>query len=146
MNVDTCAAGERDVPGQLGSSPPSLPIIMTFTETVSVTVTCHVACITFSSAPHASFSISLMMIGTVYRNYHHPALIIIFVFPGLLPKILQPSSQEHACPTWTCACLAKHYSKWPVGDPKLNLVPTAPKLHKVALHHVLVGIPTLTVS
>ena len=51
------------------------------------------------------------MIGTIYRNYHHPALIIIFVFPDLPPKILQTSSQEHACPTWTYACLSKHYSK-----------------------------------
>ena len=36
------------------------------------------------------FGVSL--IGTVYRNYHHPALIIIFIFPDLLPKILQISS------------------------------------------------------
>ena len=28
------------------------------------------------------------MIGTMYRNYHHSALIVIFIFPGLLPKIL----------------------------------------------------------
>ena len=28
------------------------------------------------------------MIGTVYRNYHRPALIITFIFPDLLPKIL----------------------------------------------------------
>ena len=54
---------------------------------------------------------TLPVIGTVYRNYHHSALIVIFIFPGLLPKILQPSSQEHACPTWTYACLAKHNSK-----------------------------------
>ena len=51
------------------------------------------------------------MIGTVYHNYHHSALIVIFVFPGLLPKILRPSSQERACPTQTYACLAKHNSK-----------------------------------
>ena len=29
------------------------------------------------------------MIGTVYRNYHRPALIIVIVFPDLLPKILR---------------------------------------------------------
>ena len=51
------------------------------------------------------------MIGTMYHNYHHPALIITFIFPDLLPKILQTSSQEHACPTRTYACLSKHYSK-----------------------------------
>ena len=51
------------------------------------------------------------MIGTVYCNYHRPALIIIFVFPDLPPKILQTSSQGRACPTRTYACLAKHYSK-----------------------------------
>ena len=86
------------------------------------------------------------MIGTVYHNYHRSALIVIFIFPGLLPKILQPSSQERTCPTWTYACLAKHNSKWPIGTPRLNLVPTAPKLYKVASHHVLVGIPTLKVT
>ena len=32
------------------------------------------------------------MIGTVYRNYHHPALIIIFIFADLPPKILRTSS------------------------------------------------------
>ena len=26
------------------------------------------------------------MIGTVYRNYHRPALTITFIFPDLLPK------------------------------------------------------------
>ena len=52
-----------------------------------------------------------LVIGTMYRNYHRPALIIIFIFPDLLPKILGTSSQEHACPTRTYACLAKHYSK-----------------------------------
>ena len=51
------------------------------------------------------------MIGTVYRNYHRPALTIIFIFPDLLPKILRASSQERTCPTRTYACLAKHYSK-----------------------------------
>ena len=34
------------------------------------------------------------MIGTVYCNYHHPALTIIFIFPDLLPKILWTSSPE----------------------------------------------------
>ena len=43
----------------------------------------------------------MSMIGTVYRNYHRSALIVIFIFPGLLPKILWPSSQEHTCLTWT---------------------------------------------
>ena len=51
------------------------------------------------------------MIGTVYRNYHHPALINYIIFPDLLPKILQTSSQGRACPTRTYACLIKHYSK-----------------------------------
>ena len=51
------------------------------------------------------------MIGTVYRNYHCPALIITFIFPDLPSKILQTSSQECACPTRTYACLIKHYSK-----------------------------------
>ena len=60
------------------------------------------------------------------HNYHHPALIIIFIFPDLLLKILQTSSQEHACPTRTYACLAKHYSNYPICAPKLNLVPAAP--------------------
>ena len=51
------------------------------------------------------------MIGTVYRNYHRPALIITFIFPDLPPKILRTSSQGRACPTRTYACLIKHYSK-----------------------------------
>ena len=85
------------------------------------------------------------MIGTVYRNYHRTALIIIFIFPDLPLKILRTSSQERACPTWTYVCLVKHYSKWPIGTTRLNLVPAAPKLYKVAFHHVLVGIPTLMV-
>ena len=85
------------------------------------------------------------MIGTMYHNYHRPALIIIFIFPDLPPKILQTSSQERACSTRTYVCLVKHYSKRPIGIPRLNLVPTAPKLYKVAFHHVLVGIQTLTV-
>ena len=80
----------------------------------------------------------LPVIGTVYRNYHHPALIIIFVFPDLRPKILRTSSQGRACPTRTYACLIKHYSKQPIGAPRLNLVPATPKLYKVAFHHVLV--------
>ena len=33
-----------------------------------------------------------LMIGTMYRNYHRSALIVIFIFPGLLLKILRPSS------------------------------------------------------
>ena len=78
----------------------------------------------------------------MYHNYHRPALIITFIFPDLLPKILRTSSQERACPTQTYACLIKHYSKQPIGAPRLNLVPTTPKLYKVAFHHVLVGIPT----
>ena len=86
------------------------------------------------------------MIGTVYRNYHRPALIITFIFPDLLPKILQTSSQGCACPSLTYACLIKHYSKEPIGAPRLNLVPTVPKLYKVAFHHVLVGIPTYKVT
>ena len=32
--------------------------------------------------------LTLFMIGTVYHNYHRSALIVIFIFPGLLPKIL----------------------------------------------------------
>ena len=28
------------------------------------------------------------MIGTMYHNYHHPALIVIFIIPGLFPNIL----------------------------------------------------------
>ena len=31
-------------------------------------------------------SFNLTMIGTVYRNYHHSALIVIFIFPGLPPE------------------------------------------------------------
>ena len=50
------------------------------------------------------------MIGTMYHNYHRPALIITFIFPDLLPKILQTPSQGRACPTQTYACLIKHYS------------------------------------
>ena len=79
-----------------------------------------------------------LMIGTMYRNYHRPALIITFIFPDLLPKILQTSSQGHACPTRTYACLIKHYSKQPIGTPRLNLVPATPKLYKVVFHNVLV--------
>ena len=52
-----------------------------------------------------------LLVGTVYRNYHRPALIVIFIFPDLLPKILRTSSQKRACPTWTYVCLAKHNSK-----------------------------------
>ena len=85
------------------------------------------------------------MIGTVHHNYHHPALIITFIFPDLLLKILRTSSQECACPTRTYACLIKHHSKQPIGTPRLNLVPAIPKLYKVAFHHVLVGIPTYKV-
>ena len=51
------------------------------------------------------------MIGTVYHNYHCPALIITFIFPDLLPKILRTSIQGRAYPTQTYACLIKHYSK-----------------------------------
>ena len=78
------------------------------------------------------------VIGTMYRNYHRPALIITFIFPDLLPKILRTSSQGRACPTRTYACLIKHYSKQPIGAPRLNLVPATPKLYKVAFHNVLV--------
>ena len=78
------------------------------------------------------------MIGTVYHNYHRPALIITFIFPDLLLKILRTSSQGRACPTRTYACLIKHYSKQPIGTPRLNLVPATPKLYKVAFHNVLV--------
>ena len=85
------------------------------------------------------------MIGTVYHNYHRPALIITFIFPDLLPKILRTSSQGCACPSRTYVCLIKHYSKWPIGAPRLNLVPAIPKLYKVAFHNVLVGIPTYKV-
>ena len=85
------------------------------------------------------------VIGTVYRNYHRPALIITFIFPDILLKILRTSSQGRTCPSRTHACLIKHYSKQPIGAPRLNLVPAVPKLYKVAFHHVLVGIPTLTV-
>ena len=52
-----------------------------------------------------------MVIGTVYHNYHRPALIITFIFPDLLPKILRTPSQGRACPAWTYACLIKQYSK-----------------------------------
>ena len=82
----------------------------------------------------------------MYHNYHRPALIITFIFPDLPPKILQTSSQGRACPTRTYACLIKHYSKQPIGAPRLNLVPAVPKLYKVAFHHVLVGIPTYKVT
>ena len=53
---------------------------------------------------------ALQLIGTMYHNYHRPALIVIFIFPDLLLKILQTSSQERACPTQTYVCLAKHNS------------------------------------
>ena len=90
--------------------------------------------------------IKILLIGTVYRNYHRPALIITFIFPDLLPKILRTSRQGRACPTRTYACLIKHHSKQPIGTPRLNLVPATPKLYKVAFHHVLVGIPTYKVT
>ena len=54
--------------------------------------------------------LTVHLIGTVYRNYHRPVLIISFIFPDLLPKILRTSSQGRACPTRTYACLIKHYS------------------------------------
>ena len=37
---------------------------------------------------HYRSGITNVVIGTVYRNYHRPALIITFIFPDLLPKIL----------------------------------------------------------
>ena len=95
---------------------------------------------------HKATSTTWELIGTMYRNYHCPALIITFIFPDLLPKILRTSSQGRTCPTQTDTCLIKHHSKQPIGAPRLNLVPATPKLYKVAFHHVLVGIPTYKVT
>ena len=52
----------------------------------------------------------ILVIGTMYRNYHRPALIITFIFPDFLPKILRTTSQERACLRRTYACLTKRYS------------------------------------
>ena len=46
-----------------------------------------------STESYGSGSSISSMIGTVYHNYHRPALILIFLFPDLLPKILRTSSQ-----------------------------------------------------
>ena len=45
------------------------------------------------------------MIGTVYRNYHPPALIIItFIFPDLLPK--DPATlKSGACMSYMGLCV-----------------------------------------
>ena len=44
-------AGERDMCGWLGSSPPSFPTALTLTEPTLATVKSHVGCIAFSSVP-----------------------------------------------------------------------------------------------
>ena len=48
-------------------------------------------------------SIDRQLIGTVYHNYHRPALVIIFIFPDLLLKILQTSSGE--CISYMDLCM-----------------------------------------
>ena len=52
-----------------------------------------------------------ILIGTVYRNSSSSTNNNYLSFQIFPPKILRTSSQEHACPTQTYACLAKHYSK-----------------------------------
>ena len=61
-----------------------------------------------------------------------------YLLLGNFPLPWNYQVQERACPTRTYACLAKHYSKQPIGAPRLNLVPASPKLYKVVFHNVLV--------
>ena len=85
------------------------------------------------------------MIGTVYHNSSSSTNNNYLSFQIFTRRSCEPQVQERACPTRTYACLAKHYSKQPIGAPRLNLVPASPKLYKVVFHNVLVGIPTLMV-
>ena len=85
------------------------------------------------------------MIGTVYRNSSSSTNNNYLSFQIFTRRSCEPQVQERTCPTRTYACLAKHYSKQPIGAPRLNLVPASPKLYKVAFYNVLVGIPTYKV-
>ena len=78
------------------------------------------------------------LIGTMYRNSLSSTNNNYSSFQIFPRRSCEPQVQERACPTQTYACLAKHYSKQPIGAPRLNLVPTSPKLYKVAFHNVLV--------
>ena len=86
------------------------------------------------------------MIGTMYHKYHCPALIIIFYLSRSSPK--DPANLKSGTRmSYTDLCMPNQaLQKWPIGAPRLNLVPTNPKLYKVAMHHVLVGIPTYKVT
>ena len=89
--------------------------------------------------------ILLILIGTVYRNSSSSTNNNYLSFQIFTRRSCEPQVQERACPTRTYVCLAKHYSKQPIGAPRLNLVPASPKLYKVVFHNVLVGIPTYKV-
>ena len=78
------------------------------------------------------------MIGTVYRNSSSSTNNNYLPFQIFTRRSCEPQVQERACPTRTYACLAKHYSKQPIGAPRLNLVPASPKVYKVAFYNVLV--------
>ena len=99
-------------------------------------------CLMFRSSSLASF---IVVIGTVYCNSSSSTNNNYLPFQIFTRRSCKPQVQERACPTRTYVCLAKHYSKQPIGAPRLNLVPASPKLYKVVFHHVLVGIPTYTV-
>ena len=90
----------------------------------------------FSSLRHSTYIMKL--IGTVYRNSSSSTNNNYLSFQIFPRRSCEPQVQERACPTRTYACLAKHHSKWPIGTPRLNLVPASPKLYKVAFHNVLV--------
>ena len=71
------------------------------------------------------------MIGTMYRNSSSSTNNNYLSFQIFTRRSCEPQVQERACPTRTYVCLAKHYSKQPIGAPRLNLVPASPKLYKV---------------
>ena len=78
------------------------------------------------------------MIGTMYRNSSSSTNNNYLSFQIFTRRSCEPQVQERACPTRTDACLVKHYSKQPIGAPRLNLVPASPKLYKVVFYNVLV--------
>ena len=84
------------------------------------------------------FSMCFGLIGTVYRNSSSSTNNNYLPFQIFTRRSCEPQVQERACPTRTYACLAKHYSKQPIGAPRLNLVPASPKVYKVAFYNVLV--------
>ena len=47
-----------------------------------------------NTLPTVHLAVQDPMIGTVYRNYHRPALIIIFVFPDLPRRSCEPQVRD----------------------------------------------------